>query len=415
MLQVIRFWKGYLLIRVTGSAPERFINLCSNHHIFLWDIENHTDFYTMKMNFRDFYRIKGFTRKTGTRVVVTERFGLPFLSGKIWKRKIFVLGIVGSVVFWILMSMRIWVVDLQGNYYITDDVFMDFLSENQVFHGMKKEDLLIEDLEKAIRNHFDIVTWTSVKLKGSRLVIQIKENEVYVQRKEETLETKEELQGRDLVSETDGVIVRIVTRSGVPLVKEGSEVTKGEVLVEGAVPILAEDGSIRKYEFCDADADITIRCRKKAVEELPFFYEEKIYSGNVTRRKFLEIGNYRWQLGRMRIPYEEYDILENKKQFILFQNFRLPIFYGTEEVREYSGIQKNYTEEQIKEIFVQKMNKILQSLEEKGVQIIEKDVTINKGQKKWRMECSLVLEEQTGKLQSTGVLQIESPSEEITE
>lgn len=80
MLQFIRFMKGYLLIRVCGNAPERFINLCSNHQIFLWDIQIHETYYTMKIGLSDFYRIKGFTRKTGTKVVVTERFGLPFLS-----------------------------------------------------------------------------------------------------------------------------------------------------------------------------------------------------------------------------------------------------------------------------------------------------------------------------------------------
>ena len=78
MLQLIRFLKGYLLIRVCGNAPERFINLCSNHQIFLWDIQIHEAYYTMKIGLSDFYRIKGFTRKTGTRVVVTERFGLPW-------------------------------------------------------------------------------------------------------------------------------------------------------------------------------------------------------------------------------------------------------------------------------------------------------------------------------------------------
>ena len=49
MLQFIRFLKGYLLIRVCGNAPERFINLCSNHQIFLWDIQIHEEFYTMKI------------------------------------------------------------------------------------------------------------------------------------------------------------------------------------------------------------------------------------------------------------------------------------------------------------------------------------------------------------------------------
>lgn len=406
MLQFVRFIKGYLVIRVTGSAPERFINLCSNHHILLWDIEIRKDFYRMKIGFRDFYRIKGFTRKTGTRVVVTERFGLPFLSGKLWKRRIFLAGVAGSFLFWLLMSMRIWTVDIQGNYYITDDVFMDFLAENEIRHGMKKEELAIEELEKAIRTRFNMVTWTSVKLKGSRLVIQIKENELYGQESTDGREEQPIQNGRDLVADTDGVITSIITRSGVPLVTAGSEVKKGDVLVEGAVPILAEDGSVKRYEFCEADADILIQCRKKAVEELPLFYNEKNYSGRSKTRKFAELAGHRFLLGFPVKSYEEYDILEDKKQLILFGGLELPVFFGKEEIREYTGIQKNYTDEQVKEIFLQKINKILQSLEEKGVQIIEKDVTIKKEQKKWRLEVTLSLVEKTGLLQDTAVSQI---------
>ncbi len=161
MLQFIRFMKGYLLIRVCGNAPERFINLCSNHQIFLWDIQIHETYYTMKIGLSDFYRIKGFTRKTGTKVVVTERFGLPFLSVGMKKRKVFLAGIVISLGFWLLMSAHIWTIQLTGNYYITEDVFMDFLTENGITHGMKKSKVPVEDLEKAIRNEFPIATWTS--------------------------------------------------------------------------------------------------------------------------------------------------------------------------------------------------------------------------------------------------------------
>lgn len=406
MLQFVRFIKGYLMIRVTGGAPERFINLCSNHQILLWDITIEADCYRMKIGYRDFYRIRGFTRKTGTRVVVTERFGLPFLSGKIWKRRIFVAGVAGSLLFWLLMSTRIWAVDIRGNYYITDDVFMDFLAENEIRHGMRKDELAIEELEKAIRNRFDIVTWTSVKLSGSRLSVQIKENELYGRESGEGKEEQQIQTGKDLVADTDGVIASIVTRSGVPLVKAGSEVKKGDVLVEGAVPILTEDGSVKRYDFCKADADIFIQCRKKAVEELPLFYNEKNYSGRNKTRKFIELSGHRFLMGFPVKDYEEYDILEDKRQLVLFGSLALPVFYGTEEIREYSGIQQNYTEEQVKEIFVQKINKILQSLEEKGVQIIEKDVTIKKEQKKWKLEVTFSLVEQTGLLQDTVVSQI---------
>ena len=390
MLQLIRFLKGYLLIRVCGNAPERFINLCSNHQIFLWDIQIHEAYYTMKIGLSDFYRIKGFTRKTGTRVVVTERFGLPFLSVGMKKRKVFLIGIVISLGFWLMMSAHIWTIQLTGNFYITEDVFMDFLTENGIVHGMKKSKVPVEELEKAIRNRFPIVTWTSVKVDGSKLFIQIKENELLKEKDQTEEQVKENGKGFDLVAQTDGTIVSIVTRSGVPLVQEGQEVKKGDTLVQGAIPILSEDGTVRRYEFCEADADIMLECHKTYVEEVPLFYREKNYSGREKKRSFLEIGAHRFR----------------------FDTFHLPIYYGSEKIREYTGREKKYTKDEIKEIFAHKILKIIQTLEEKGVQITEKNVTMKKNEKKWKMEAEFLLIEPAGVLQKTGICQIEDQNAE---
>ena len=132
MIEIIRYLKGYLAIKVFGFSPERFMNLCSHHGIFLWDVENHGDFYTMKISLSGFYRLKGITRKTGTRVVITRRYGLPFLSTRMWKRRIFMLGLLGSLIFWIWMSRFIWAVEVEGNYFVTTDVFQDFLERDGI-------------------------------------------------------------------------------------------------------------------------------------------------------------------------------------------------------------------------------------------------------------------------------------------
>ena len=62
MLQIIRFLKGYLSIKVWGFSTERFINLCGNHNILLWDIVNHGDYYTMCISLKGFYQLKSITK-----------------------------------------------------------------------------------------------------------------------------------------------------------------------------------------------------------------------------------------------------------------------------------------------------------------------------------------------------------------
>lgn len=411
MIKVIRYLKGYLAIKVSGFSPERFMNLCSHHNIFLWDIENHKDYYTMKISLKGFYRLKGITRKTGTRVVITKRYGLPFLSVTMWKRRIFMLGLLGSLFFWIWMSRFIWAIEIEGNYYVTTDVFQDFLEENGFRVGMKKENVEIEALEKAIRAQFDIVTWTSAQIDGTKLLIQVKENDlILVEDKEEpVLDDKD---GMDLVAEKSGTVISIVTRSGVPLVTAGMEVEKGDILVEGGVPIYNDDGTVKRYDFCRADADIMLRCIYEMQDKMEEKYEQKQYTGREKKFPFILFGSKKFRVPFIGRQFEQSDMVEEKTQLCLFNNYYLPIYVGYDLVREYSVEEKIYTKEEVKNIFENKIQKFIETLQEKGVQIIEKNVTINKTSGIWKMNVDFLAVEKTGAAQETHLVQVEELPEQ---
>lgn len=98
-----------------------------------------------------------------------------------------------------------------------------------------------------------------------------------------------------------------------------------------------------------------------------------------------------------KIKYENYDKITDKKQVKLLENFYLPFYYGKSVNREYIVMDNIYTEKEVKAIFSEKLIKYIESLEEKGVQIIKKNVTINKNQKKWQMNMDFQIVEKTGK------------------
>ncbi len=398
MLQIFRYIKGYLLIKVWGFSTERFMNLCSNHNIFLWNIKNHGDYYTMCISLNGFYQLRSITRKTGTRVAITGRYGLPFFLKRMRGRKIFIAGLIGSFLFLFWMESFIWNIELQGNFYVTQDVFMDFLEENSIHSGMKKNKVDIEALEKAIRNEYDIVTWTSAQIEGTRLIIQIKENELLTDEKEESAQ-QSDTEGYHLVAEKDGTVVSIITRSGIPKVTEGTEVKKGDLLVEGQIPIYNEDTTVRRYEYCKADADILLRSSFAVTETLKEKYEKKNYTGREKSRYFLMIHQKKWKIPFWGKEYEDYDVLEEKEQLHLFESFYLPVYFGKETVREYLKEDGVYTNEEIKNKFEEKVQKFIQTLEEKGVQIIEKNVTINKYKGTWSMKVNFTVTEKVGILQ----------------
>ncbi len=414
MLHWMQYVKGYVFIKVWGYSPERFLNLCGNHNILLWDIENHGDYYTMKVSVKAFFAMKTLLRKTGTRASVLERYGLPFFVPKIKKRKIFVLGMLACLFFWMTTARYIWDIDIEGNYSLTEDVLLDYLESQGVHTAMKKQDLAIEELEMQLREEYDVITWVSLKIDGTTLKIQMTENEM--PELDQMSQSDGEVVKKDIVAAKAGSIVYMITRKGVPQVAVGDVVEKGQILVNGAVPVYNEDETIRKYQYYEADADIIISYPKTVLVEKSIAYQEKEYSGNEKQIRFWGFGEKEYDFEFGKIRYQTYDIIGEKKQIKLLEHLYLPVYYGTKTVKEYTVVEKKHTETEMKQIMEEEWKKILHTLEEKGVQITRKNVTIKKNREKWVLTAVMQLEEAAIKKVDNTTEQIPvEESEEVTD
>lgn len=411
MLHWIQYIRGYVTIKVWGYSTERLLNLCGNHDILVWDIVDHGNYTTMNISVKGFFALKPLLRKTGTKASILRKFGLPFFVSKMRRRKIFVAGLIACMLFWIITSGYIWNIKLEGNYVLTEDVLMDYLEEQGIHVAMKKNRLNIEELEERLREDYDVITWTSVQMEGTTLIIYIKENEMpeYGQNSE-----SENEEGMDLIAAKDGTVSYIITRSGVPQVALGDQVQKGDVLVSGAVPVYNEDTTVRKYQFVQSDADIVLRYNESVSVKRDILYEEKQYTGRQKKTPFLGIRDKEWNLIPAKITYNAYDVSEEKNQVRLLDHLYLPFFYGQKTVQEYEMIQQRYTEDEMKQIMQEEWSKIILTLEEKGVQITEKNVTIKKNDENWVLYARMQLEESAVKLVPTQTEAIpeEEPEEE---
>ncbi len=414
MLHWVQYIRGYVTIKVWGYSTERLLNLCGNHNILVWNIVNHGDYDTMNISIKGFFALKPLLKKTGTRAAVLGKYGLPFFVSKMQRRKVFVAGLLCCLAFWMITAGYIWNIEIEGNYVLTEDILLDYLDTHDVHVAMKKSRLHIEDLEKALREDYDIITWTSVQIRGTTLLIHIKENEMPVYEQSEQLQ---EEQGTDIVAGKAGVVSYIITRSGVPQVAPGDTVEKGDILVSGAVPVYNEDTTIRKYQFVQSDADILIRYTESISVKKDILYEEKIYSGRQKKMITLGINDREWNLRFGKIPYEEYDISGEKKQVRLLDRLYLPFFYGSKTIQEYEMTQQKYTEEEMNQILQEEWHKIISTLDEKGVQITEKNVTIKKNDNNWVLKARMQLEEEavTSVPTSTEPVLPEEAAEEETE
>lgn len=391
MVEFLKYVRGYLRIRVSGFSPERFMNLCSNKGILLWKIEREGDVYYMNIHLDGFRALRPIVRKTGTKVAVLERCGLPFFLPKLFRRKAFIGGLMLAVAFWMISSLFIWDIQTAGNYRITDDVFNTFLREQQVTVGMKKSGLDIGALEKEIRRTFPEITWASARLSGTKLLIEIKENDAPIITQQAAAEM-----GSELVTDYDGTIVAIIVRSGVPMVKVGDAVAKGDVLVAGNVPVYNEDATVREYLYVDADADIWLEHAMSFSARLPFDYIQKEYTGRTKKRFYLRIGNHEWKMPQER-PFLVYDSLIRESRPLVFEKLLIPVYQGSYTYREYKNVEHEYTLEQAEALLSEKLRTFLASLEEKGVQIIEKDVKIDTNGGSWVISGQFTVRETVGR------------------
>ena len=120
LLSIIKFFRGFVCVRLSGYAPERFLNLCGNRDIVIWNLERDGDDYEFYISVQAFRTLRPIAKKTRTKLVVKKRFGFPFWLHRYRRRKLFFGGILLFFLILILLSQFIWNIEINGNSYITD-------------------------------------------------------------------------------------------------------------------------------------------------------------------------------------------------------------------------------------------------------------------------------------------------------
>lgn len=373
-VKLMKYCRGYVRLSLTGFSPERFLNLCCNHNIFIWDVVSRGDYYELSMSLQGFFSLKSIVRKTGTKVVVLEKHGLPFFLQKYRKRKMFFAGCLMCIFTLYLLSLFIWDIGVEGNYGRTTEVILRLLKEEGVAPGMKKSRVDCEAIERLLRESYEDVTWASARVEGTRLMVRIKENDVLL-----FVPEKDDLTAGDLTATADGRIERIVTRSGTPQVKAGDEVKAGDVLVAGSIPVYNDAGEVASYQYTKADADISVRTTRAYEDCFSLRYEEKLYTGKERVSYGLQVFETLLTLPGLPVLYESFDVVEEVHTAKLFENFYLPLRWQKAVSKEYVIVGKSYTKEEAKALASQNFKKYCATLAEKGVQIIENNVKISIG------------------------------------
>lgn len=374
LLSMVKYFKGYVYVRLTGYAPERFLNLCGNRNILIWNLKPCEEGYEFCISVDGFRELKPILKKTRTKIKIIKKTGMPFGIHHYRKRKVFCGGLLLFVVLLYLLSGYIWNIEVNGNSYLSEETILDFLKEEDAAFGAKIKDIDCAAVEEKLRTKYSEVIWTSIKIYGTKMTVDVQENLL----PEEEYEQKDDAV-YDIVAAKDGIIQKMVTRNGTPLVSAGAEVKKGETLVSGQVEIVNDDGEISQYLYHSADADIIAEVVYPYKDEIESLYMDKVYTGEQKTDYQLKLFDFTIKNPFFHLNGDlTYETVTEEQQFHFTHNFYLPIFLVKQTYKEYKNVEKKHTEKEIKALASKNLKKYMKDLEEKGIQIIEKNVMIVK-------------------------------------
>lgn len=377
LIRFFKWFQGYLLIAIDGYSPERFINLCRNRKILIWNLSKVEKECYCFMTVKGFKQIRPIAKKTRTRPRIVKRYGMPFFLQKMFKHKAFLVGIGLFSAILFVLSLFIWDVTLEGNYAYTEDIIFQYLEEMDVAPGVMKKKLNCQEIEASIRKKYPDIGWVSAEIKGTKLNLKIVETNMPIPYETSTTPCH-------LVASHDGVVYSIITRQGTPLVKKGDVVKKGDILVSGVIDVILDNSEVINKEPVVADADILLETTYNYKKSIPVKYPEHVYTGKEKQIYSISILNRKLNLQnplKKLHSEKKYDIIRTEKNLRLTHSFVLPVSLVKTVYQEYKEEVKSYSKEELMEKQNAYFKLYVEELQEAGVSIKQNNVKLKMDKK----------------------------------
>lgn len=335
---IINYILGYLTINVEGYFIERFINMCRNKHILLWNIKRkNSSFIICKIGIKEFKKIRDIAKKTKCKITITSKKGIPFIFEKYKKRKIFLLMmcIIGGLLF--VLSQFVWNIEVKitGDT-LNEDEIINSLNENGLYIGEKKSSIDVKEIINNVRLKREDISWIGIEIKGTNAIVEVVEAE-------EKPEVVDENDYCSIVSDKPGKILKVIANNGTAMVKPGDIVKEGSLLIAGWI-----EGKYTGTRFVRADGKIdalvwytetaSVKLNEKKIEK----------TGNTEKKYALNINNFRINLYKKLSNFEKYDTIYTAKKIKIFSNFYIPVELIECNNFEIKEENVNYSEEEAK-------------------------------------------------------------------
>lgn len=324
---MINFIRGYYTIVVEGLETESFLNYLIRNKIYVYNV-NRIEKTKIQFNIdrENFKRLKKIHRSNKFNIKVKKQTGIPFVAKRIYTYRGMVICAIISLV--VLMSTSQFVTDV----YITapEGIDKSALKKELYIQGVKpgvyKKSIDRKIIRDNIMSKFNQIAYVSINVKGTNIFVNIT-------KKDESQNSEENSNYCNIIATKDGIIEKVVPRSGEALVEEGDIVKKGDVLVNGAnTAALPEVWATTFYEAKKSSNYIDIKNQRTE-------NKKKVYTISFYDKKYKILRN---------IKYKDYEI-ENKTHELKIGDYKFPVKIIVSTFYEVKKVESKIDVEKIKE------------------------------------------------------------------
>ncbi len=381
----INYMQGFVDIVVEGFYIERFMNICANQQIFLWNVkkEKETLLYA-RVGIKDFKRLRYICKKTDCKVKICRKIGIPFILNRYKKRKIFVGLLVILILLVISLSNFVWNIEVTGNNTIPTEEILSIVNSNGSLIGKMKGKIDTKQIINQLRLQRDDLAWVGIELQGTNMLIKVEEADL----KPEVIDESEYC---NIVAKKPGMVLKISAQNGTPLVNQYDIVKEGDILIGGWI-----EGKYTGTRYVHAQGDVQAKVWYTNKQKVLLKEIKKEETGEIENKYSVKINNFQINLYKTLSKFENYDTIEKNKKMKIFSNFYLPIELITYTNKEYKNYEVTYTLEEAKNIGISRAEVELQKEIEDVKNVVDKHVNVYENPEYVEVEVTYEVQEGIG-------------------
>ncbi len=352
---------GYIRISIEGYYIERFINICRNNKIAIWNLKRDKNVkLELNVGIKDLKRVAKIAKKTKCKMRITKKKGLPFLFNRYKKRKLFFAFLIAIIIILAISSNFIWNIQIvEEDKDTMENLYQDVIDSGLTIGTMKSK-INTKDIINKVRLKRDDIAWMGIELKGTNAIVKV----VKATAKPDIIDDEDYC---NIVSDKQGIITKISAQNGTIAVKVGDTVNVGTILINGWM-----EGKYTGIRYVHAKGEIQAKVWHTKSKKIPYNTTERTETGKIENKYKIKINNFEINLSKRLSKFEIYDTIVMENKFKIFSDFYLPISLIKTTNKEVKEEQKNYEIEEAKNLGIEQLQDELNNEIENKEKIVNK-------------------------------------------